>query len=571
MAYEEKKYDSDEHFDYAFRQRDQKKIHISEVPPEEKGKKGYRCLGTNCGNQLVAVPVRKNPKHKPYFRHAPINLKKGEKACSFSNRKYREALASSILTRLRRIKVPPIYKVNPQNSDEYKLIEESKFVDADSVQSEVTFYEDKEGVIQHGKNPQIDKKFIVRRPDVVFFNKEKQPILFIELVVTNKLTDDKIADLYRLGIDTIQIKIPKTSEEDIEQCFQTIKNTKWVYNEKESKTNYLQIPRRDSQRILESDELENRLFKESYNCRVFRVKDTIRGIGICLESESFAKSKLYFDSEISRVTHNTESANQRLGDLEETNRRDALARNSIEEDEEDKEYASLEGRYLGKKEELEDAISLESLDREFRAEIITSIKFEEEEIKRIEQESIDFEAEIRERLQNEFSYSLRREREEINSLEETIRTAIDRELASTNGDIQFFGLLHNDIPARTERDFSFPRELEEGEIIRITGEIEQLDEEERILEDKISNDFKQEIQFEESEINRIREEESSIEESAGKEFDREIKNNARVLSKEFTRLLEIQGVGHNYKEFKLIEARYTVARKFLGKRTWEKE
>ena len=34
MAYEEKKYDSDEHFDYAFRQRDQKKIHISEVPPE---------------------------------------------------------------------------------------------------------------------------------------------------------------------------------------------------------------------------------------------------------------------------------------------------------------------------------------------------------------------------------------------------------------------------------------------------------------------------------------------------------------------------------------------------------
>ena len=62
-----------------------------------------------------------------------------------------------------------------------------------------------------------------------------------------------------------------------------------------------QVNPKDSQRILESDELENRLFKESYNCRVFRVKDTIRGIGICLESESFAKSKLYFDSEISRV------------------------------------------------------------------------------------------------------------------------------------------------------------------------------------------------------------------------------------------------------------------------------
>jgi hypothetical protein len=570
MAYEEKKYDSDEHFDYAFRERDRKKIHITEVPPEEKGKKGYRCLGTNCGNQLVAVPVRKNPKYKPYFRHAAINFKKGEKACSFSNRKYREALASSILTRLRSIKVPPIYKVNPQNSDEHKLIEESKFVDADSVQSEVTFYEDKEGVIQYGKNPQIDKKYIVRRPDVVFFNKDKKPILFIELVVTNKLDDDKIADLYRLGIDTIQIQIPKTSEEDIEKCFQTIKNTKWVYNEKESKTNYLQIPRKDSQRILESDELENRLFKESYNCRVFRVKDTIRGIGICLESESFAKSKLYFDSEISRVTHNTESENQRLGDLEESNRRDALARNSIEEDYEDKKNSGLEKRYSKKDRELRDAIRIKGSTQKDRRRLIVFIDFEKAEIERIEQEEIDFEAEIRERVQNQFSDPITRERKEIDNLEKTIRTSINRELASTNSTIKLLGVSNNDIPARTERDFSFPRELEEGEIIRITGEIEQLDEEERILEDKISNDFKGKIQFEESEITRIRKEEGNIEESAGKEFDREIKNNARGLSKEFTNLLEVQGVGYDYKDAQRKEYSYKRAQEFFRKGTWQK-
>ena len=52
MAYEEKKYEYDNHFDYALRERDKKKIHISEVSPEEKGKKGYRCLGANCGNQF---------------------------------------------------------------------------------------------------------------------------------------------------------------------------------------------------------------------------------------------------------------------------------------------------------------------------------------------------------------------------------------------------------------------------------------------------------------------------------------------------------------------------------------
>jgi hypothetical protein len=564
MAYEEKKYDADEHFDYAFRERDQKKIYITEVPPEEKGKKGYRCLGTNCGNQLVAVPVRKNPKYKPYFRHAAINLKKGEKACSFSNRKYREALASSILTRLRRIKVPPIYKVNPQNSDEYKLIEESKFVDADSVQSEVTFYEDKEGVIQYGKNPQIDKKFIVRRPDVIFFNKDKQPILFIELVVTNKLTDDKIADLYRLGIDTIQIKIPETSEEDIEKCFQTIKNTKWVYNEKESKANYLQIPRKYSERILEPDELENRLSKESYNCRVFRVKDTIRGIGICLESESHAKSKSYFDSEIARVTQNTESANQRLGDLEESNRRDTLARNSNEEDEEDKKYADLDKRYFAEKSRLEDAVYAGSVDQKFRAELIANIRAEEEEIKRIKQESIDFETKIRERIQNEFSFSIRREREEIDSLEETIRTSIARELATTNRDIQFFGLLHDDIPRVTAEKFR-------KQIESLDTAIKRLGEQERDLENSVFIEFSAKIQFEESEITRIRKEEGSIEESAGKEFDREIKNNARGLPKEFTNLLEVQRLGCDYKEFKLLEERYKRSQKFFDKGTWCKE
>ena len=561
MAYKEKKYELDEHFDYAFRERDQKKIHITEVSPEEKGKKGYRCLGGNCGNQLVAVPVRKNPKYKPYFRHAPINFKKGEKACSFSNREYREALASSILTRLKRIKVPPIYKVNPKNIEEYKLIEESKFIDAHRVQSEVTFYEDKEGVIQHGKNPQIDKKFIVRRPDVVFFNKEDKPILFIELVVTNKLDDDKIADLYRLGIDTIQIQIPKTSEEDIEKCFQTIKNTKWVYNEKESKTNYLQIPRKDSERILEPNELENRLFKESYNCRVFRVKDTIRGIGVCLESESFAKSKFYFDSEIARVTQNTERAEERLGDLEESNRRDALGRNSIEEDEEDREYADLEKRYFTEKKRLEEAIDIASSNQGDRRGIIDDIENEKAEIKRIKQEAIDSEIEIKERLQIEFDEPNRRKRREIDSLEETIRISIDRELVATNFTIESLGVLYDDIPRTTAEEFEFLVGLE-------NKEISQLETEERELEDKIFREFSGKIKFEESEIKRIRREEGSIEESARKEFDREIKNNARGLSKEFTNLLEVQGVGHDYKELKLLEIRYKSARKFLAKRTW---
>ena len=51
MAYEEKKYKYDNHFDFALRECDKKEIYISEVPSEENRKKGYRCLGANCCNQ----------------------------------------------------------------------------------------------------------------------------------------------------------------------------------------------------------------------------------------------------------------------------------------------------------------------------------------------------------------------------------------------------------------------------------------------------------------------------------------------------------------------------------------
>jgi hypothetical protein len=315
---------------------------------------------------------------------------------------------------------------------------------------------------------------------------------------------------------------------------------------------------------LESDELENRLFKESYNCRVFRIKDTIRGIGICLESESFAKSKLYFNSEISRVTQNTESANQRLGDLEESNRRDALARNHNEEDQEDNEYTDLDKRYFAEKRRLEDAVYNASVDQKFRAELIENIRAEEEEIERIEREEIDSEAEIRERVQNQFSDAIRREKEEIDSLEETIRTSIARELATTDVDIQFLGLLHNDIPRVAAEKF---RE----QIETLDTAIERLGEHAKGLEKSVFSEFRTKIKFEESEIERIGKEEGGFQESAGREFDKEIESNARELPEGIGELLEGAELVYNYKDAQRKEERYKSAREFLGKRTWEKE
>lgn len=588
MAFEEKIYDSDNHFDYALRERDQKKIYITEVLPEENGKKGYRCLGANCGNQLIAISIRKNPNHQPYFKHAPINIKKGDKGCVFSNVEYREALASSILTRLKRIKVPPIYKVNPQNSNEYKLIEESKYIEAHSVQSQVTFYEDEEGNVRCGKNPDVKKRYIIRRPDVVFFNEKGKPILFIELVITHKLDDDKIADLYRIGIDTIQIKVPKTSEDDIEKNFHSIKNTKWVYNEKEATTNYVYIPRENSQRILAPEELENRLFKESYRCRVFRIKDIIRAIGKSLESESYRIVEDYYDAEISRIERNTasakqrlveleqqyraeavernrglekrirteekelrnniERAEQRLGDMEESNRKAVFERHQGEEDKIGKEYSDLEKRYFGKDSELE-----QGLRDYYRAEIIgIPIKriiegeerivneFREEEgrlLERTERKRKQAEEEIskefRSKIEFEDSEIERLDREQRN-LDETVRIEIDTKIESTDRNIRNVG------------------------------------KQQETIKETIWGEFRRKVEFEDSEIIRLEGEERKFKETISEEFYRELNESPTKLSRGIKAIMDAERLGSTFSQAKCEEDRYKRAREFFSKRTWEK-
>jgi hypothetical protein len=566
MAYEEREYNKTEYQNDWALDIKEKAVHITNA---KSGAQGYYCMG--CREEMQGVKF-KNPKYQSYFRHHVSNIDTNKIECIVASRNYRERIASAILNRLKYVKVPTLYKYPPKGIEKLPmLLEQSKVINASYVKSELTFYEDEEGNIKWGKNLNIQDRYLLIRPDVTFFDSKDNPILFIEFVVHHKLDIEKISKLNRIGVNTIQIIIPKVPEELIEEAIKSVRKYKWVYNELEANTKYVSVSKGNTEEVPPIDEQQRNLFEESFICRTSKINELLRAFEKCLQSESYKRNERLFNSEISRVTQNTESANQKLGDLEESNRRDALARNQNEEDYEDSEYTDLDKRYFAEKRRLEDAVYNASVDQKFRAELIENIRAEEEEIERIEQEEIDFEAEIREREQNQFSDPITRERKEIDNLEKTIRTSINRELASTNSTIKLLGVSNNDIPARTERDFSFPRELEEGEIIRITGEIEQLDEEERILEDKISNDFKGEIQFEESEITRIRKEEGNIEESAGREFDREIKNNARGLSKEFTDLLEAQRMGGNFKEFKTIEERYKRSQKFFDKGTWEKE
>ncbi|ANH60734.1 hypothetical protein [Dokdonia donghaensis] len=336
------------------------------IDDAESGRKGYYCLG--CGKEMQAAIQRKNPNYKSYFSHVPVDKSKGEKPCVFSNREYREILASNILQRLKRIKVPAILKYPHKGNDEYPVqLQAARFIDAHSVKSEITFYEDEEGNVDWGKNPDIEDRYLLMRPDVVFFDINEKPILFIELVVTHKIDDEKRIKLRRLGIDTVSVRVPKSSDQDIEKAFNITKHTKWEYSEEEANTAYTQVAKRTSERVLEFDEDQRRVFREGYNCRKSRIANTIRSIRKNLESESYRRTQHEFESEISRIENATEAEKSGLEQME--NRFDAqvysqfagefeqlaIEKNKLEREEKEfQEYCGdLEGRYLGKKSEVE--------------------------------------------------------------------------------------------------------------------------------------------------------------------------------------------------------------------------
>ena len=194
----------------------------------ESGKKGYYCIG--CKGEMQAVKSNIAGR-KSYFRHDATDVKKIERDCTFSNQNYRHTQAIAILNRIKKIKVPPLYKYPPKNSDGMAIkLKDSELIEAKYTKSELTFYESDEGDVNFGKNPEIDSRNLLIRPDVVFFNSENEPILLIEIVVFHKISNEKLAKIKRLGIDTVQITIPKDSLENIEKSFLSGRKIKWIHN-----------------------------------------------------------------------------------------------------------------------------------------------------------------------------------------------------------------------------------------------------------------------------------------------------------------------------------------------------
>lgn len=295
---------------YALNTKDET-IHISEA---ESGRKGYYCLG--CKRELQAVKQSKENRIS-YFRH-DHNALKGEGLCTYSDETYRHQLGKQILLNYKKVKVPAVYKYPPKDSHGLiaNLISKEKYIETSYGKAELTFYEDDNGKI-HYENLSHDSivKHQLIRPDITFFDNQSNPILLIELVVTHKLTEEKKLKIKHLGIDCIQITIPKDSPEKIEKVFDSTKNTKWIYNYEQESREYIPTTIPVGEGILFVDEDQRKLFDESYKCRTSQIGNLIRSINRCLASEHYTESVRSLESEISRAEGNSATERDNLSRL----------------------------------------------------------------------------------------------------------------------------------------------------------------------------------------------------------------------------------------------------------------
>ena len=506
-------------------------LHITKA---ESGRKGYYCIG--CSKEMEAVIQKKNPKHKSFFRHVPVDIKNGEKPCTFSSREYRETLATDILQRLKRIKVPPVHKFPPYDKDQLPyLLQPSKFITAHKVRSQVWFYEDKEGNIRFGKNPNIEERYLLLRPDVVFFDVKGKPILFIELVITHKIDDEKRIKLRRMGIDTVSVIVPRASEQDIEENFNSTKRIKWEYNGIEANTEYVPVSKGTSTGILEFDEEQRRIFEEGYTCRKNRLNNTIRSLEKCLGGQSYNRIERQFEQELSRIEEATKRASEELGRLEETARNEVDLRIEPRTKEIDAamgQFGKAEGKFRSEKKDLEDRYFRKDGElRENQNQLLTDIK----------------------RLG-----SLKAERARIEANFERERGFIENRIEETRTGTREFRESRDFLPER----FGSLTKKESADFEEEKTRIEKAIEKQRSEPDIFARHI-------EEEKKRIDDEFKELRKQSAKRIDQEDSSGSDELSKRIAAVSEIRGILGNFGERQATYERYKEALELVRRGTWE--
>jgi hypothetical protein len=273
------------------------KIHITEA---ERGRRGYYCTG--CGKELEAV-IPRYGNIQPYFRHVAKDVDVANSECTYANETYRHQLAKQFLQEDKSIRVPRVLKFPPFGVDgEPKLVMAPITITAFSVSVQKSFYLNNQGQLKYGqRTPETGddpNKHCLIVPDVIFFDRNKKPILFIELVATHEVDDIKLAKLRALKIDTVSVKLPHDSAESIRECFKNTERTKWVYHYGRENANYFKLPGSVSHRISRFDEHESGVSFETARCRKSRIRNLIRGITKFMDSDGLRGVTGEFEQQI---------------------------------------------------------------------------------------------------------------------------------------------------------------------------------------------------------------------------------------------------------------------------------
>ncbi len=264
------------------------------------GRNGYFCMG--CKRELQAVKFDFIYSTRSYFRHDPKAVLAQPGACTYSDETHRHKLAKEVLVRLKTVRVPAVDKYHPDGkSVGVRRIAPTRTIIASTVLVEQDFFENEKGEIVWAKLEGVneEKKSLIR-PDVIFFDNNGRPILFIELAATHKVDRVKKLKLAQLGIDTIEVLVPRESPQAIEDVFSTTERTKWLHNNEQQRTDYFQLPEPPSGTEYQFDPFQKRILHETFACRSNEVKELIRRLRINLESEHYAAVEREITAAITR-------------------------------------------------------------------------------------------------------------------------------------------------------------------------------------------------------------------------------------------------------------------------------
>lgn len=523
-------------------------IHISQAT---SGLNGYYCMGCNKAMQAVK---RKNPKHQSYFRHHIKDVDTNKIECVHASKEYRERLAYFYFMRVKQIKVPAVYKYPPKGKEGIPiLLQETTTIVAHRVAREVTFFEDEDGIIHSGKNAKIDERYLWIRPDAVFYDKEDKPILFLEFVVTHKPNIDKLNKLQRLGINTVQIIVPKLPEAELEKSISSVSKVKWTYNEIESNTEYISISSGDSEGIPFIDEEQRKLFEESYKCRRAQLNNLIHSIKRSLASQSYRRVEHLFEQEISRIEKATREHQSRLDEIQtgiESEIHSELGERRGELDKRRDQFQQyvdgLERRYLKKRSKIKGEQEHTNRQLESRHNIGTAEKEIRARYRRIEDQ-----------LRGEYEVNERRYNDEVAECD------FESGFTRTEDD-------------RITRSIEEDREFEENFIRNeenLRAEFEELEkEEQRIFErkrERIETEIKNFREVQNKEESRIRSEyEGKTIQITKRISERDIQGGDE-LSERLKTILELRRVFDSYNDGKETLGRYRKGIELIKNGTWK--